>query len=118
MGIGQTAFNTIVAAFPENVVQLRYAGLEPDLAGTIASAFCSGMERVRAQTDEGLVNGADGNVRYLTSAEPSAWADGINGQVVEILFYGESEWERFRVASRKPLQGAVRLNLLAEFEEA
>jgi hypothetical protein len=65
-----------------------------------------------------LINDVQGNVRYLTSAEPASWADGINGQLVEVLFYGESEWQQFRVMGRKSNQGAVRLNLIADYEEA
>ena len=103
------------------MVQLRYSGHDADLDGTITEAFQSGMELVRATTDEGNVDGAEGNVRYITTAEPSGWASAvngqpaINGQVVEILFYGETVWMRFRVATRLPLEGAVRLNLTAEF---
>lgn len=123
MGIGSTAFTAAKGAFPENVVDLRYSGNDDDLAGSITGAFQSGMERVRFQTEEGNVDGAEGNVRYLTADEPSGWATetngkpAINGQIVEIKFYGESAWTRFRVASRLPLQGAVRMNLIAEFEE-
>ena len=104
MSIGSTALSAIIAALPENVVELQYAGSNSDLAGTISSAFQSGMERVRAQTDEGLLDAASGNVRYLTSDEPTAWATetngipAISGQVVKIKFYGESSYVRFRVA--------------------
>ena len=123
MSIGSDALAAVIATFPEGVVSLRYAGSNKDLTGTVASAFQSGMERIRQITEEGNVDGADGNIRYLTSAEPSAWAaetngaPAIDGQIVEIKFYGESEWVRFKVASRLPIQGAVRMNLLAEFEE-
>lgn len=123
MSIGSTALAAVVAAFPENVVSLCYGGDVAALIGTISSAFSAGIERVRVQTAEGMINSVSGNVRYATSDEPSGWATETNGapailgQVVEIKFYGETEWNKARVASRLPLQGAVRMNLVAEYEE-
>lgn len=123
MSIGATAIAALKTAFPESVVTVRYAGNNAALAGTISSAFSAGVERIRASTDEGIIDGADGNVRYATSDEPQGWATDTNGQpaitgqVIEVKFYGESNWVRFRVTSRKPLEGAARLNIVAEFED-
>ena len=107
---------------PTLVVQVQYAGTDATLDGTITSAFLAGSpESARMATEEGMVNGAAGSVRYKTSAEPSAWssAGAIVGQVVKVLYYGMADWtvaDRFRVAGRKEVLGAVRLQIIAEYE--
>jgi hypothetical protein len=116
MNIGVTAITYLKATFPSNVATVRYAGQNGSLDGSV-EAFCAGIERTRAQTEEGLYNGADASIRYLSSAEPTAWANAINGQVIELQFADTDEWIRLRVTNRKALQGAVRLNVTAEFEE-
>ena len=117
MDIGVTAITYLKATFPDNVADVRYSGNDTDLTGNV-EAFCAGIERARAVTEEGLLNGADATIRYLTTDEPDGWAAGIHGQVIELRFDDADEWTRLRVTNRKDLQGAVRLNVTAEFEEA
>ena len=116
MSLGSEAIATAKAIWPTQVVALRYSGNVPELAGSVAEAFCAGIERARVSTDEGLMNGADGAVRYVATDEPSGWANGINGQVVEMRFTGASAWIRLRVRGRMEQVGAVRLNVAAEYE--
>jgi len=108
---------------PSIGVRVRYAGTNnANLTGEISNAICTGLQRVHTVTEEGLVDSADGVIRYQSSLEPASWgvqlddqSSAINGQMVEILFYGETSWRRCRVIGRKSLAGIVRLNLEAEF---
>jgi hypothetical protein len=119
---GATAIDTLATVMPTLVVQVQYAGPDATLSGTIATAILAGApESGRVNTDQGLINGMSGMVRYKTSLEPSAWssAGAIVGQIVKVLYYGMSDWtvaDRFRVQGRKEVLGAVRLNLVAEYE--
>ena len=82
----------------------------------IPDDLATGLDRQQDATEQGLVLAASGNVRYLASAEPAAWASAIQGKPIEILFYGATEWTRARVHGRMPMAGAVRLTVTAEFE--
>jgi hypothetical protein len=120
---GATVLSAVASAFPHHAAQVRYTadtGATDALVGAVASAFCTGLERVRAHTEQGLYNSADGIVRYALADEPAAWgvADAIVGQVVEVLLYGETTWRRVRVNGRHAPAGMVRLNVNAEFAEA
>jgi len=117
---GATMIDDMLAMQPNLATQVRYTtetGTNGDLVGSVATALSTGLEHVRAQTDQGLYNGADGIVRYKASDEPAAWKadNAICGQVIEVLLYGETIWVRVRVQGRRPIDGAVRLNVTAEF---
>jgi len=116
MSMGADILSAMMTDLPEQTAQVRYAGTDAALAGTVAAAFCTGLDRQQDATEQGLVLAASGNVRYLASAEPAAWASAIQGKPIEILFYGATEWTRARVHGRMPMAGAVRLTVTAEFE--
>jgi len=121
--LGETAITAILTAQPTLAAQVRYTastGTTAALVGAVATALCTGLEHVRAQTDQGLYNGADGIVRYAANLEPAAWKadNALCGQVVEVLLYGETTWRRVRVMTRREMAGGVRLNVAAEFDAA
>jgi len=117
MSNGADMLETAIATWPGREVEVRYSGNNVDLTGTIASAFCAGIDEAKIVTDQGLLNGAEGRLRYLTADEPSGWAAGINGQVVEIRKSG-GEWKRLRVKMHGgDREGATSLDVMAEFEE-
>jgi len=116
MGVGDEAIDAMLETWPNRQVEVRYAGDDDTLAGTIAAAFCSGVDRPRIVTDEGILNGAAGFVRYKTASEPAAWAAGINGQVIEIRYTGGA-WMRLRVRAHSgDREGETRLDVSAEYE--
>ena len=120
---GEQVIDGILAAEPSLAAQVRYTaetGTTEALLGAVTTALCTGLENTRAQTDEGLYVGADGQVRYKASLEPTAWKanNAICGQVVEVLLYGETEWRRVRVVTRREMAGAVRLSVTAEYDAA
>ena len=118
--IAATIISALRTAMGADVtVAIRYAGDNADLTGTISDAMCTGVEALRAVTEQGLYSGQDGMVRYAKADEPTAWAtdQAILGQVVEVQLPGETEWSRLRVARRLVMAGAVRLTLTSEFEE-
>ena len=112
---------SIASAMPSISISIRYAGPDPLMSGTIINALCTGLERIRVPTDEGIVDSADGIVRYVSTAEPAAWgiqtdsqSPAINGQVVELQFSDSPAWRKARVIARKVIAGMVRLTLEAE----
>jgi len=119
MSDGTDILDGATEMWPDNVVAIRYAGENADLTGTVTDAFSTGVEALRAITEQGMYNGQDGIVRYAQSDEPTAWATdhAIVGQVVEVQLPGDEDWSRLRVARRLVMAGAVRLNLTSEFEE-
>ena len=118
--IGKTILDACIAAMGADVtVDIRYAGDNADLDGTVTDAMSTGVEMLRAITEEGMYSGKTGVVRYAKEDEPTAWAtnQAILGQVVEVTLPGETEWSKLRVAGRMVMAGAVRLTLTSEFEE-
>lgn len=114
-----------LAVTPELLAQLRYAGTNTSLAGTITSALSTGNEHSLAITDQGTIDTYSATIRYSSAREPAAWkqpsgsqAYAIEGEPVEVLFPGESVWTRCRVRNRFSIAGMVRLNIVAEFEES
>ena len=119
---GEQVIDGILAAQPSLATQIRYTpdmGNTEALNGAITIALSTGLDHTRAQTDQGLYVGADGQVRYKASLEPTGWKlnNAICGQVVEVLLYGETVWRRVRVTGRRAMDGGVRLNVSAEFAE-
>jgi hypothetical protein len=76
-------------------------------------AICTGLDEIRAATDQGMLSGYTGNVRYLASEESK---DVLAGDVVEIKRPQDARFIRVRVGSRHQIGGAVRLTIAAEFE--
>ena len=124
MNLGALAFSSILAARPELAASLRYSGDRPELAGVVTRAMSTGIEQRTQQTDAGVLAGADGIVRYLTADEPPGWSysatmgtAAIVGQRVEITLPRATRPIRCRVDGRREADGAVRLNLMAEYGE-
>ena len=118
--IGKTIVDACRAAMGADVtVDIRYAGDNDDLNGTVEDAMCTGVEALRAITEQGIYAGKDGTVRYAKEDEPTAWAtnQAILGQVVEVQLPGETEWSKLRVSHRLVIAGAVRLTVTGEFDE-
>jgi hypothetical protein len=94
-------------------------GALPDGACSVRSGrsvwagWCSGLDEIKAATDQGQVAGFSGNVRYLKSAEA---VEIKAGSVVEIQRPQDSTYQRLRVSFRRENGGAVRLTVQAEFE--
>ena len=79
------------------------------------AALCTGIEEIRSATDQGIVSGYSGNVRYALTTEP---AEILAGVVVEVKRTGiDSKYVKARVGSRHSIGGAVRLTVTAEFSE-
>jgi hypothetical protein len=119
---GATMVELRKASMPSMVVTAAYAGNDAALTGSV-EAFSTGVERARVVTDQGLIDGADGNVRYVLADEPAGWRAptgggnvAINGQVLALTFADGSQ-QRVRVRTRRAMAGAVRLGVDAEFAE-
>lgn len=118
----QSGFAAILAAMPSISVTVRFAGDGIDLVGQVEGALCTGLDRIRVTADDGMIDSADGVIRYQQSSEPASWGiqagnefPAINGQVVEILFADSEQWRKARVIARKTVAGMVRLNVEAVY---
>lgn len=112
------------ALMPELLAQVRYAGADTALAGTISTAVSTGNEHSKAVTDQGTIDTFAATIRYSSALEPATWkapagtqAYAIEGQPVEVKFPGDTAWTRCRVRNRFAIAGMVRLNIVAEFED-
>jgi hypothetical protein len=76
-------------------------------------ALCTGLDEIRAATDQGILSGYSGNVRYAASKEPKRI---LAGDVIEIRRVMDDKFFKVRVGNRHPIGGAVRLTIAAEFE--
>jgi len=123
--LGATILDSLQGVITDATTEIRYAGTKTALAGTITAATVAGLERTKLTTDQGASDDIDGVVRYKASLEPAAWKASlaIMGEVIKILGPGEDAdavdavWYRCRVANRKVVAGAVRLSVVAEFQE-
>jgi len=76
-------------------------------------ALCTGIEEIYSPTDQGLVKGYNGNVRYALSIEPELT---LPGDTIKIKRTGiDAKFITARVGSRHSIGGAVRLSVTAEF---
>lgn len=120
---GDTLIDAITTAIPDSTsAQIRYAGDNTTLDGTISTAICTGIEESNLATEQGMYAGKAGIVRYKQSDEPSAWfADQqpvIIGELVEVLLPGETDnWTKCRVANRLAQSGMIRLDVEAPYQE-
>ena len=62
--IGAEAVAAVYSALSDAQVQLRYAGSDTGLAGTITTVIGTGIEETRQPTDEGLYNLESATARY------------------------------------------------------
>lgn len=115
----RAALAAIAAAQPELTATIRYAGEDVTLTGSIDSVICTGLDKAKTVTEEGLIDEAGGSIRYSSLVEPAAWAvlNVINGKVIEVLQNGKSEWLRCRVIGRRETAGTVLLTVVSEFAE-
>jgi len=78
------------------------------------AALCTGIEEIYSPTDQGLVKGYSGNVRYALTAEQDVIKA---GGTIKIKRTGiDAKFLTARVSSRHSIGGAVRLTIVAEFE--
>jgi hypothetical protein len=112
MTIGEDMIDAMWDSFPGIRAQLRRPGITP--AQTVAKAICKGLEVASDPADQGLIVQSEANVRFRQSDEPSAWATGISGQVLEIQVAGGS-WRRVRVERRVEVEEVVRYELQSEY---
>lgn len=120
--IGATIIDSLRSALPDANAQVRYAGENDDLNGTVEEAVCTGIERTGTTSEQGSYDITTGTVRFKKSLEPTAWGTDIAiiGQMVEVLLAGETDWDeavRVRVNNRLVMAGAVRLTVIGEFDE-
>ncbi len=79
----------------------------------IARAVCTGVERMREPSEQGLVTDPRGTVRYLLSEEPTPRVK--PGDVLEIKLPYMTDYLTVRCEARNDIGGAVRLEVEAEF---
>ena len=133
--LGAQLIDSVRGAVEDTNAQVRYAGNDTSLAGTIEEAICTGLERQERNSEQGQYRAIAGSVRFKKSLEPAAWGkiskdddEGekveipIIGDLVEILLPGDTSWDedspiKARVNNRLVMAGAVRLDVVAEFEE-
>ena len=102
------AFNGIYASLTIARCQIRIGRT------VIAKALCSGIGKLRENTDEGQYGAIDANVRLLVTDEPGGEIK--TGTVIEVLQNGADEntgWVSARVGGRFPIGGLTRLALEA-----
>lgn len=104
-----TTFNAVWGMMLDARCKVRIGGTRGTV---IQKALTVGISREQFDTEQGSVNTATGNVRYLIADEPRMVAI---GDVVEVD-HGKGEWTRFRVLGRREVGGMVTLRVDAEFE--
>lgn len=101
-----TILAAVKSGMPDGVCSVR-SGRE------VWEGWCSGLDEIKTSTEQGLVAGFSGNVRYLTADETVT----INrGDVLEIKRAQDDDYIKARVGFRHSSGGAVRLTIAAEFE--
>jgi len=107
MSIAATILAAAQSAFEED------AGCVVKIGRNEFNAICTGIDELRAATDQGIMSGYIGNVRYLSSVEGKP----VNaGDVINIKRLSDKSFIKVRVGSRHEIGGAVRLTIAAEFE--
>ncbi len=98
--------HTLKKTFPDGTISLRKNGVEWE-------AWTSGATRVRIQTDQGLVSGYDGVIRFnATDKTPQIQA----GDKIEIKTQDDPDFITARVSTVRKTFDMIRINLTAEFE--
>ncbi len=104
--MAETILAAAIAAFPDGACSVKSGR-------SVWSGWCSGLDEIKAATDQGQVAGFIGNVRYLKSAEA---VEIKAGSVLEVKRSQDADYQRLRVSFRRENGGAVRLTVQAEFE--
>ena len=107
-GIGATVFTAAYGAFTSSRCQVRYDGRD-----VVSTALCTGLDEIKASTDQGQVEGYSGNLRLLTADEPRVLKA---SEVVEVKRADDADLIKLRVGIRHASEGAVRYSIGAEFE--
>jgi hypothetical protein len=134
--LGETVLDAVRGLVPDTQGQVRYAGKDERLNGTVSEAVVTGLDRGRSDTEQGEYKAIEeGSARYKKAKEPEAWGiiGKINGKgkeveipiigdLVEVLLPGDTSFDdgspvKARVSNRVVMAGAVRLDLIAEFQE-
>jgi hypothetical protein len=127
--LGAQLVADIRAKLADTQGQIRYAGKNSELSGTIAEVVVTGLELIKTTSEHGPYNAIDGVVRYQASDEPEKWAEkpaqepAIMYDIIEILLPGYTDWDEeegiaeARVRNRLVMAGAVRLTLVGVSQE-
>ena len=79
------------------------------------TALCTGIDEIRSATEQGVVSGYSGNVRYALEDELTFIKA---GDKFEIKRDGiDAKYLKARAISRHSIGGAVRISMQAEFGE-
>ena len=107
--IGEEAFEEAYAALPEARCKIRRK------RDVIEKALSVGIRAVKTETEQGLYNGIDANVRIIntTDLKPAL----TEGDVIEVLPYGGSDWIKCRINGRAEHAGIIRLSLESAYNE-
>ncbi len=110
MSISADLFNDVYESEPEWQATATYAD------ETIAKCLSVGIGAERDSTEIGLINNADGQLRYLRADEPAAWGgNNIIGKVISVTIAGGTP-ASYRVTARHPNLELIRLELESEHE--
>lgn len=107
--IGETTLNDVYAALPECRAQIRVG------THVISKVVTSGAMRVREETPQGSVDGAELNLRLLTKDEDKRFPLEI-GKQIEVSAAGAAAWVRYRIVGRKQTAGVIMLRGQALYE--
>lgn len=107
--IGETALNDAYETLPECRAKIRVGTFVIDKVVT------SGAMRVRDETPQGSVDGAELNLRLLTKDEDKRFALDI-GKQIEVSTNGLFDWIRYRIIGRKQTAGIIMLQGHALYE--
>jgi hypothetical protein len=109
MSMAADIFNTCWNELEDARCLIRLRGRD-----VVSKALCTGLEEMAEPSDEGIVFGANGEIRYLLSDEG---AEVQRGEVVEFKRTENAKtWNRLRAKFRKPIGGAIRLTVVPEYQ--
>ena len=109
--IGAEAFNALYNEIPDGRCSIRIKQRK-----VLSTAWTSGLEIARINSDEGQIDTLTGDVRFLASAEPALGQTVKVGDTIQIKQDHDATYQDARVAGRYQKAGAVRLVLGAEFD--
>jgi hypothetical protein len=74
--LGETVLDAVRGLVPDTQGQVRYAGKDERLNGTVSAAVITGLERERPDTEQGEYKAiGEGSVRYKKAEEPEGSGD-------------------------------------------
>jgi len=107
MGIGSTVFEAQYASLAEARASIR---VDRDI---VARCLCGSFATSRTATDEGVYEALTASVKMKKADWPKAGK--IEGEQVDFLRAGETEWKPCRVVGVSETNGIYSLILEAEF---